>query len=115
MAFVQFYLRSPQDLLTKEDVEIAETDHVFTKGLTYQKVCSFDECNEYVDKASKNRTVKATKMNPESSRSHLVIHVKFEMITVGESKKYGGFYFVGMSLLPSSHFFFVCVFVCVCM
>jgi hypothetical protein len=48
------------------------------EGLCSAEVTSGREMSEYIDGATGNREVRATKMNDESSRSHLIFMVRLQ-------------------------------------
>jgi len=51
---------------------------VFVRGAMVKEASSVDELQTYFDNGSKNRHVASTKMNAESSRSHLILSVIIE-------------------------------------
>merc|ERR1719480_394595 len=59
-------------------------------GLTEKEVNSVEEVLAAMTEASSNRTVMATDMNEESSRSHSIVQVKTEMVDKRNSKQYIG-------------------------
>lgn len=82
MSVIEIYNESPRDLLSsaqdvdarKIDIRLGESG-VYIPDLTMCQVNSVDEVRSHMDRAYKARSVTATRMNEQSSRSHCALFV----------------------------------------
>ena len=82
--YLEIYNEDIRDLLSKnskEKLQLKEDPHrgVFVKDLTEVTVGSVEEIDEVMRAGYENRTVGATNMNAESSRSHSIFTMVIEM------------------------------------
>ncbi|CAG5135378.1 unnamed protein product, partial [Candidula unifasciata] len=78
-SYMEIYNEKVQDLLSgKQDLPIREDSNhnIFVAGLTEKTIDSFDTFKSHFEPASSNRTVAATKLNENSSRSHSILMLK---------------------------------------
>ena len=80
ISVLEIYCDSIRDLLSspvQEDlqVKLVGKTAIEVVGLTKETITSVDAVEALIRRAGKNRSVKATAMNAESSRSHLVMQV----------------------------------------
>ncbi|XP_077121181.1 uncharacterized protein LOC143776088 isoform X2 [Ranitomeya variabilis] len=77
ISMLEIYNESVQDLLSQngnKQLEIRSQGKVVTlPGLTEMEVMNEDDIKKIISFGEKNRTVASTKMNTESSRSHLIV------------------------------------------
>ena len=58
---------------------------LFLLELTLHPVTNTAECESLMDQGWKNRSVGATEMNADSSRSHSIFTISIEMMSTGKS------------------------------
>jgi len=61
------------------------TSHWFVVGLSLHPVHNVRDCQKVMELGWKNRSVGATLMNADSSRSHSIFTIQLEMSSVDES------------------------------
>ena len=85
---LEIYNEKVRDLLVPEDtcprggLKVRErgTGECYAEGQKDVTVTSYEQIEKLMDYGNKNKTIGATKMNQESSRSHTVITIKFKQI-----------------------------------
>lgn len=87
-SYLEIYNEEIRDLLgrnTKTKLELHEHPEkgVYAEGLTYVPVHTVEEIAQLMDKGSKNRSVGATLMNIDSSRSHCIFTINIETCKPG--------------------------------
>jgi len=94
MVVTEIYNETIKDLfVTKQkklDVKTNPDGSSSVPGLTERLVNSTDEVLAAMKEAQSNRTVMATEMNEESSRSHLIVQVRTVTTRKKEQKEYCG-------------------------
>jgi kinesin family protein 3/17 len=92
-SYLEIYNEDIRDLLIdpkltqKCDIKEDPQKGVFVKGLSDIVVESENDMNAILEKGFSNRTVAATQMNAESSRSHSIFTIIIEMSTKDEVGK----------------------------
>lgn len=85
LSFMQIYNEMVYDLLgnNEQKLEIKEDKVIgtYVKGITEFRVRNEDEGLWLLARGEKMRAVRETKLNTQSSRSHLIVNVRFESIT----------------------------------
>jgi len=79
----------PEDNAPKEGLKVRErtTGECYAEGQKDMPVNSYSQIEKLMDYGNKNKTIGATKMNKESSRSHTVITIKFKQIELFNGKQ----------------------------
>lgn len=91
-SYLEIYNESIRDLLSKDaklglDLKEHPDKGIYVKGLTNTVVQSAEELLAVMARGTKNRSVGATLMNADSSRSHSIFTVRVEMAEVGPTGK----------------------------
>lgn len=86
VTYVEIYNDELRDLLTKEQKETLKIredpqNGVQIKGVCVHKVQCLDDLNALLNFGKKNRKVRKTNMNAESSRSHSILSLNIETLT----------------------------------
>lgn len=98
-SYLEIYNEEIRDLLaqgnkTTSKLELREHPEkgVYVEGLSYHKVVNTRDLERIMELGSRNRSVGATAMNAESSRSHSIFTIDLEMMDVvdGEEKVKAG-------------------------
>jgi kinesin family protein 3/17 len=89
-----FCIEEVRDLLSsnpKQRLDIKEDPEqgVYIKGLTHRTMTSVYDMEETMANGNKNRSVGATAMNADSSRSHSLFMIRIEMCENDEHVKVG--------------------------
>nr|XP_027236364.1 osmotic avoidance abnormal protein 3-like [Penaeus vannamei] len=90
-SYLEIYNEEIRDLLgadAKKKLDLKEHPDkgVYVQGLSQHPVHNTGECEELMDRGWKNRSVGATLMNADSSRSHSIFTITLEMMdTTGET------------------------------
>eukprot|EP00826_Nyctotherus_ovalis_P001442 TRINITY_DN10226_c0_g2_i4.p1 TRINITY_DN10226_c0_g2~~TRINITY_DN10226_c0_g2_i4.p1 ORF type:complete len:833 (+),score=293.22 TRINITY_DN10226_c0_g2_i4:139-2637(+) len=79
----------PEDSAPKEGLKVRErpSGECYAEGQKDMPVNSYNQIEKLMDYGNKNKTIGATKMNKESSRSHTVITIKFKQIELFNGKQ----------------------------
>ncbi len=90
-SYMEIYNEEVRDLLSKDvkaRLQVKEDDKagIFVKGLSHNTVCSEEQISELMSRGNKSRTVGATLMNADSSRSHSIFMVRIETSEPDPSK-----------------------------
>lgn len=90
VTYLEIYNEEVRDLLgskshNKQSLEVKERPDigVFVKDLTGYVVHNADELEKVMQLGNKNRSIGATAMNIESSRSHAIFSITVESSTLG--------------------------------
>ena len=79
VSYMEIYNEKVRDLLNPSDKTLKVREHAATgpyvDGLVKTAVQNSDEINDLIEEGGKSRTIAATNMNAESSRSHAVFTV----------------------------------------
>lgn len=82
LSFLQIYNEKLDDLLNddqqKLEIKEGEDSGIFIKGLTEYKINQPEEAIWLLARGEKIRAVRQTKMNFNSSRSHLILQVRYQ-------------------------------------
>ena len=99
-SYLEIYNEEIRDLLTSQQgtkvnrLELHEHPEkgVYVEGLSHHKVVNTKDLERIMELGSRNRSVGATAMNAESSRSHSIFTIDLEMMDVvdGEEKVRAG-------------------------
>lgn len=86
VTYVEIYNNELRDLLNKdqkEKLKIREDPQhgIIIKGVLVHKVQCLEDLNALLDYGKKNRKVRKTNMNAESSRSHSILTINIETLT----------------------------------
>ena len=89
-SYLEIYNEEIRDLLNKGNrykLEIKEHPEkgVYVRGLSSVEVTTVEEMEEVVEFGSWNRALAATALNPDSSRSHCIFVIDFELCFTSES------------------------------
>lgn len=92
ISFLEIYNEEIRDLLSKDvksklDLKENPDSGVYVKDLSAFVVKSVDEMDHLMNLGNKNRSVGATLMNAESSRSHCIFSITIESSEVGPDGK----------------------------
>jgi hypothetical protein len=104
-AYLEIYNEEVRDLLGDDPLKRLElkedpSQGVFVKDLVFVEVASVEAIDKVMRDGYKNRTVGATLMNAESSRSHSIFTVVIEM---GEKRENGEDHFTKGKVCPFVH------------
>ncbi|RZF32357.1 hypothetical protein LSTR_LSTR001821 [Laodelphax striatellus] len=88
-SYLEIYNEEIRDLLgndSKRKLDLKESADrgVYVSDLSHHAVSSVTECQELMDKGWRNRSVGATLMNADSSRSHSIFSISIEMMPFSE-------------------------------
>uniref|UniRef100_A0A0N4Z4F3 Kinesin motor domain-containing protein n=1 Tax=Parastrongyloides trichosuri TaxID=131310 RepID=A0A0N4Z4F3_PARTI len=97
VSYMEIYNEKVRDLLdpknsTKRPLKVREHKILgpTVDGLSVLAVSSFEQINQLIDEGNKSRTVAATNMNAQSSRSHAVFTIKLTQILKQIDKDFSG-------------------------
>lgn len=83
LSYIQVYLGKPRDLMNPKNDKVPAfqiiDEELHFINVTEKKFNEYDEFMQYADGAEKYKVVRATAMNPESSRGHSCLVIKVEM------------------------------------
>lgn len=90
-SYLEIYNEEVRDLLgrdSKKKLDLHEHPDkgVYVQGLSHHKVLNVHDLERVMELGSKNRSVGATLMNVDSSRSHSIFTINIEMIEVSEGR-----------------------------
>ncbi|CAH1787556.1 unnamed protein product, partial [Owenia fusiformis] len=89
-SYLEIYNEDVRDLLGKDaksklDLKEHPEKGIYVQGLSMHTVHNVSDCNTVMDRGWKNRSVGATLMNADSSRSHSIFTINIEMATTLEN------------------------------
>jgi len=89
-SFLEIYNEEIRDLLSKnqrQELELREDPDrgPYVKGLLHREIKSVDDFSEVLATGTKNRSVRATLMNQDSSRSHSIFSIRIEVSDPGSN------------------------------
>ena len=91
-SYLEIYQEEIRDLLSKNpknrlDLHEKQDTGVYVKDLSFFAVKSVEEINDVLKIGMKNRSVGATNMNAQSSRSHSLFQIQIERSEIGKDGK----------------------------
>ncbi|XP_073974732.1 osmotic avoidance abnormal protein 3-like isoform X4 [Rhodnius prolixus] len=94
-SYLEIYNEEIRDLLgcdTKQKLDLKESAErgVYVQDLTWHAVGSVADCENLMSKGWSNRSVGATLMNADSSRSHSIFSISIEMMSVDKNGEHDG-------------------------
>mmetsp|Transcript_28212 Transcript_28212/g.55504 ORF Transcript_28212/g.55504 Transcript_28212/m.55504 type:complete len:445 (-) Transcript_28212:459-1793(-) len=90
VSYMEIYNEQVRDLLSdkSEALKVREDPHhgFYVEFLTSEEVKNYEEMEKYMAIGESHRTVAATSMNAESSRSHSIFRINFEKVSTIKGK-----------------------------